>query len=186
VAEGVDDRAALDEHHRVVTVRLGFRPHCCFRNRGTEYVGDSGMQWMSGGAKRQRDRALRSPCTRRCARPSRRGSGSAAWCVGRPSSSRRAASRATGRSERSLRCKPARCPYTEAQTHDCRQTHRHADTQRHADRCAQARRHAAKLRARTAGGHGEGVEGEGAARLFGVRKNNSTTYTDYADIMTRL
>ena len=24
LAEGVDDRAALDEHHRIVTVRLGF------------------------------------------------------------------------------------------------------------------------------------------------------------------
>ena len=36
----------------------GFRSHCRFRNRGTEYVSKSGMKWMSGGAKRQCGRAL--------------------------------------------------------------------------------------------------------------------------------
>ena len=37
------------------------RPHCRFRNRGTEYVSKSGINWMSGGAKRQCDRALVMP-----------------------------------------------------------------------------------------------------------------------------
>jgi hypothetical protein len=32
--------------------------HCRFRKRGTEYVSESGIKWMSGGAKRQCDRAL--------------------------------------------------------------------------------------------------------------------------------
>jgi hypothetical protein len=39
-----------------VTVRV--RSHCRFSNRGTEYVGDSGMKWMSLRAKPQCDRAL--------------------------------------------------------------------------------------------------------------------------------
>ena len=34
------------------------RSYCHFRNRYTEYVSYSGMKWMSGGAKRQCDRAL--------------------------------------------------------------------------------------------------------------------------------
>jgi hypothetical protein len=38
------------------------RSHCRFRNRGTEYVSESGLKWMSGSTiKRQRDRALREP-----------------------------------------------------------------------------------------------------------------------------
>jgi hypothetical protein len=34
------------------------RSHCRFRNRGTEYVSESSMKWMSGGTKRQCDRTL--------------------------------------------------------------------------------------------------------------------------------
>jgi hypothetical protein len=34
------------------------RSHCRFRNRGTDYLGESGMKWMSGCTKRQCDRAL--------------------------------------------------------------------------------------------------------------------------------
>ena len=34
------------------------RSHCRFRNRGTKYVSESGMKRMSGGTKRQCDRAL--------------------------------------------------------------------------------------------------------------------------------
>jgi hypothetical protein len=34
------------------------RSHCHFRNEGTEYVSESGIKWMSSGAKRQCDRAL--------------------------------------------------------------------------------------------------------------------------------
>jgi hypothetical protein len=37
------------------------RSHCRFRNRSTEYVRESGVEWMSGSTKRQCDRALRSP-----------------------------------------------------------------------------------------------------------------------------
>jgi hypothetical protein len=37
------------------------RSHCRFRNRGTDYISESGMKWMSGGAKRQCDRALGPP-----------------------------------------------------------------------------------------------------------------------------
>jgi hypothetical protein len=44
------------------TAHLGFgRIICRFRNRGAEYVSGSGMKWMSGGTKRQCDRALRPP-----------------------------------------------------------------------------------------------------------------------------
>ena len=28
------------------------RSHCRFRNRGIEYISESGMKWMSGGTKR--------------------------------------------------------------------------------------------------------------------------------------
>ena len=38
--------------------------HCRFRNRGTEYVSDSGMKWMRGRTKRECDRALRSASPR--------------------------------------------------------------------------------------------------------------------------
>ena len=34
------------------------RSHCRFKNRGTEYVSESVMKWMSGGTKRECDRAL--------------------------------------------------------------------------------------------------------------------------------
>ena len=37
---------------------LRVRSHHRFRNRGTDYVSESGMKWMSGGTKRQCDRAL--------------------------------------------------------------------------------------------------------------------------------
>jgi hypothetical protein len=37
------------------------RSHCRFRSRGTEYVSESGMKWISGGTKRQCDRALIVP-----------------------------------------------------------------------------------------------------------------------------
>jgi hypothetical protein len=48
--------------------RPGVRSHCRFRNRGTEYVSEYGIKWISGGAKRQCDRALGRP-GRRGARP---------------------------------------------------------------------------------------------------------------------
>jgi hypothetical protein len=48
---------ALVREHRVPRIR----PHCRFRNRGTEFVRDSGVKGMSGSAKRQCDRALRVP-----------------------------------------------------------------------------------------------------------------------------
>jgi hypothetical protein len=64
----VEERVAEDRqdgalaHARVIerpgVLDLGFRSHCRFRNRGTEYVSTSGMKWMSGGTKRQCDRAL--------------------------------------------------------------------------------------------------------------------------------
>jgi hypothetical protein len=47
-----DARAVVVDLRRV-------RSHCRFRNRGTEYVTESGMKWMSGGAKRQCGRVLR-------------------------------------------------------------------------------------------------------------------------------
>jgi hypothetical protein len=37
------------------------RSHYRFRNRDAEYVSESCIKWMSGGTKRQCDRALRSP-----------------------------------------------------------------------------------------------------------------------------
>ena len=37
----------------------GVRSHCRFRHSGAKYVSASGMKWMSGGTKRQCDRALR-------------------------------------------------------------------------------------------------------------------------------
>ena len=43
--------------------RSRVRPHCHFRNRRTEYISESGMKWISGGTKRQCDRAL--PWSRR-------------------------------------------------------------------------------------------------------------------------
>jgi hypothetical protein len=33
-----------------LAVRLGFRSRCRFRNGGTGYVRESGMEWMRGGA----------------------------------------------------------------------------------------------------------------------------------------
>ena len=44
------------------------RSHC--RLRGTDYLSESGMKWMSGNTKRQCDRARRAPRARRT--PSRR------------------------------------------------------------------------------------------------------------------
>jgi hypothetical protein len=41
-----------------LSVEPRVRSHCRFRNRGTEYVGDSGITWMSASTKRQCDRAL--------------------------------------------------------------------------------------------------------------------------------
>ena len=41
------------------------RSHCHFRNRGTDYVSDSGMKWMSSSTKRQCDRARRPPAASR-------------------------------------------------------------------------------------------------------------------------
>jgi hypothetical protein len=38
----------------------GVRSHCRFRYRGTEHARKSG-NWMSGGTKRQCDRALHGP-----------------------------------------------------------------------------------------------------------------------------
>jgi hypothetical protein len=46
----------------------GVRSHCRFRSRGTEYVRESGMKWMSGGAKRQCGRAQTVPIGRRSPR----------------------------------------------------------------------------------------------------------------------
>jgi hypothetical protein len=37
------------------------RSHCRFRNRGTDYVREYGMKWMSFSTKRQCDRALPAP-----------------------------------------------------------------------------------------------------------------------------
>ena len=34
------------------------RPHCRFRNRGTDYISESGIKWMGGSTKRQCARAL--------------------------------------------------------------------------------------------------------------------------------
>jgi hypothetical protein len=47
----------LGAQRRLPRVRL----HCRFRNRGPEYVSESGIKWMSGSTKRQCDRALRPP-----------------------------------------------------------------------------------------------------------------------------
>jgi hypothetical protein len=41
------------------------RSHCCFRNRGTEYISESGIKWMSGSTTRQCDRALSEPSSGR-------------------------------------------------------------------------------------------------------------------------
>jgi hypothetical protein len=50
--------AARKSKHRNVTGVWGrVRSHRS-RNRGTEYVSESGIKWMSGGIKRQRDRVL--------------------------------------------------------------------------------------------------------------------------------
>ena len=53
--------------------RTGSRPrvrsHCRFRNRGTEYVSDSGMKRMSGGTKRPCGRVLCRPRPARTGRP---------------------------------------------------------------------------------------------------------------------
>ena len=51
---------------------LRVRSHCRFRNRGTEYVSEYGIKWMSGSTTRQRDGALRSPRSRTCPRCGRR------------------------------------------------------------------------------------------------------------------
>ena len=52
-------RQRLGDQLRRVGADLG--PGCRFRDRGPEYVRESGMKWMGGGAERQRDRALRRP-----------------------------------------------------------------------------------------------------------------------------
>jgi hypothetical protein len=55
----------LDRGTGAGTVRahLGFGriAACRFRNRGTEYVSGSGVEWISGSTKRQCDRALDRP-----------------------------------------------------------------------------------------------------------------------------
>jgi hypothetical protein len=50
--------ALLGECARQVGALARVRSHRRFRNRGTEYVSESGIEWMSGGTKRQCDRAL--------------------------------------------------------------------------------------------------------------------------------
>jgi hypothetical protein len=52
---------ALPRHRHPPRVRSHYR----FKNRGTEYIRESGMERMSGGAKRQCDRALHPPPPRR-------------------------------------------------------------------------------------------------------------------------
>jgi hypothetical protein len=47
------------QHLAVVNVKV--RSRCRFRYRGTEYARESGIKWMSDGAKRQSDRALAAP-----------------------------------------------------------------------------------------------------------------------------
>jgi hypothetical protein len=54
--------------------RRRVRSHCRCRNRGTEYVSESGVKWFSGSTERQCDRAL----GRRC-RPNR-ASPHTVWC----------------------------------------------------------------------------------------------------------
>ena len=44
--------------HKRELGRARVRSHCRFIHRGTESIRKSGMMWMSGGAKRQCDRAL--------------------------------------------------------------------------------------------------------------------------------
>jgi hypothetical protein len=51
--------AAGDNDPVVLPPRV--RSHCRFRNKDTEYVRGSSIEWMSGGAKRQCDRALFPP-----------------------------------------------------------------------------------------------------------------------------
>jgi hypothetical protein len=48
------------------------RSHCCFRKRGTEYVREYDVQWMSGSTERQCDRALDSPRRSSAATPAAR------------------------------------------------------------------------------------------------------------------
>jgi hypothetical protein len=50
-ASGSDARLSRRARTRV-------RSHCRFRNRGTEYVRDFGIKWMSSSTKRRCDRAL--------------------------------------------------------------------------------------------------------------------------------
>ena len=58
-------REDLRRGERVATNQHGHGPrvrsHCRFRNRGTDCLGESGMPWMRGGAKRRRDRARCRP-----------------------------------------------------------------------------------------------------------------------------
>jgi hypothetical protein len=57
-------------------VRPRVRSHCRFRNRGAEYVRESGIKWMRGSTRRQCDRALvRPPRRRPQPRRPRRGQG---------------------------------------------------------------------------------------------------------------
>ena len=41
------------------------RSHSRFRYKAIDYLSESGMRWMSGSAKRQCDRTLRRPTSRR-------------------------------------------------------------------------------------------------------------------------
>jgi hypothetical protein len=57
-----DDATAPDaDLLRDHLVHLRVRSHCRFRNRGTESLSESGIKWVRGMAKRQRDRALCAP-----------------------------------------------------------------------------------------------------------------------------
>ena len=57
---GGQARGLLEALGGLREVRPRVRSHCRFRNRGTEYVSKTEIKWMSGGAKRPCDRALRS------------------------------------------------------------------------------------------------------------------------------
>ena len=60
-------RAVLEAVPEVRPLRRRER-QCRFRKSGTEYIRESGMKRMSGGAKRQCDRALGLPCVGRVLR----------------------------------------------------------------------------------------------------------------------
>ena len=67
LARVVEPRSTPEETVAVGLRLAWVRSHCRFRNRGTEYVGESGIKWMSGGTKRQRGQALGLPSVTRTA-----------------------------------------------------------------------------------------------------------------------